>query len=43
MIKMLNKTDWSVTRSARQLGLNRSMLRYRIGKLGLVRPNRQLS
>jgi len=43
VIKMLNKTDWNVTKSARQLGLTRDMLRYRIDKLGLVRPNRQLS
>ncbi|MBM7059181.1 sigma-54-dependent Fis family transcriptional regulator [Pseudomonas sp. UL073] len=43
VIKMLNKTDWNVTKSARQLGLSRDMLRYRIEKLGLVRPGREYS
>ncbi|NMG77447.1 sigma-54-dependent transcriptional regulator [Aromatoleum diolicum] len=38
VIKMLDKTDWNVTKSARLLGLTRDMLRYRIEKLGLERP-----
>ena len=37
MIKVLDKTDWNVTKSARLLGLTRDMLRYRIEKLGLAR------
>ncbi|AOE87530.1 sigma-54-dependent transcriptional regulator [Pseudomonas sp. TCU-HL1] len=41
VIKMLDKTDWNVTKSARLLGLTRDMLRYRIEKLGLVRPDRR--
>jgi DNA-binding NtrC family response regulator len=40
VIKMLDKTDWNVTKSARLLGLTRDMLRYRIEKLGLERPER---
>ncbi|MFC5697100.1 sigma-54-dependent transcriptional regulator [Pseudomonas sp. GCM10022186] len=40
VIRMLDKTDWNVTKSARLLGLTRDMLRYRIEKLGLVRPDR---
>ncbi len=41
VIRMLDKTDWNVTKSARLLGLTRDMLRYRIEKLGLVRPDRR--
>lgn len=40
LVKMLEKTDWNVTKSARLLGLSRDQLRYRIEKLGLVRPGR---
>ena len=40
VVKMLDKTDWNVTKSARLLGLTRDMLRYRIEKLGLERPQR---
>ncbi|MCY1481497.1 Regulatory protein AtoC [compost metagenome] len=40
VIKTLDKTDWNVTKSARLLGLSRDMLRYRIEKLGLMRPER---
>ncbi|BAU76658.1 sigma-54-dependent transcriptional regulator [Metapseudomonas furukawaii] len=40
VIRMLDRTDWNVTKSARLLGLTRDMLRYRIEKLGLVRPDR---
>ncbi|VVO11030.1 sigma-54-dependent transcriptional regulator [Pseudomonas fluorescens] len=39
--KMLDKTDWNVTKSARLLGLSRDMLRYRIEKLGLARPEKR--
>ncbi|WP_247254287.1 sigma-54-dependent transcriptional regulator [Pseudomonas moorei] len=39
--KMLDKTDWNVTKSARLLGLSRDMLRYRIEKLGLARPDKR--
>lgn len=41
MRKMLDKTDWNVTKSARLLGLSRDMLRYRIEKLGLERPDKR--
>ena len=37
--KTLDKTDWNVSKSAKLLGLSRDMLRYRIEKYGLVRPN----
>lgn len=40
VLRMLDKTDWNVTKSARLLGLSRDMLRYRIEKLGLERPDR---
>ncbi|HJV25532.1 MAG TPA: sigma 54-interacting transcriptional regulator [Aromatoleum sp.] len=40
VVKMLEKTDWNVTKSARLLGLTRDQLRYRIEKLGLMRPER---
>lgn len=43
VIHMLNRTDWNVTKSARLLGLTRDMLRYRIERLGLVRPERHPS
>ena len=39
--KMLDKTDWNVTKSARLLGLSRDMLRYRREKLGLERPDKR--
>jgi DNA-binding NtrC family response regulator len=39
--KMLDKTDWNVTKSARLLGLSRDMLRYRIEKLNLARPEKR--
>jgi len=39
VVKMLDKTGWNVTRSARLLGVTRDMLRYRIEKLGLERPD----
>lgn len=39
--KMLDRTDWNVTKSARLLGLSRDMLRYRIEKLGLIRPDKR--
>ncbi|PSJ46753.1 sigma-54-dependent Fis family transcriptional regulator [Zobellella endophytica] len=41
VIRMLHKTDWNVTKSARLLGITRDMLRYRIERLGLVRPERR--
>jgi DNA-binding NtrC family response regulator len=41
VIRMLDKTDWNVTKSARLLGITRDMLRYRIEKLGLIRPDRR--
>lgn len=40
VVKILEKTDWNVTKSARLLGLTRDQLRYRIEKLGLERPER---
>lgn len=40
MVKVLGKTDWNISKSARMQGLTRDMLRYRIDKLGLVRPGR---
>ena len=40
VLRTLDKTDWNVTKSARLLGLSRDMLRYRIEKLGLERPDR---
>lgn len=40
VIRTLNKTDRNVTKSAKLLGLSRDMLRYRIEKLGLSRPER---
>ncbi|MCQ4347473.1 sigma-54 dependent transcriptional regulator [Pseudomonas stutzeri] len=41
MCRTLERTDWNVTKSARLLGLSRDMLRYRIEKLGLERPDRR--
>ncbi|ACO79069.1 sigma54-dependent response regulator, two-component [Azotobacter vinelandii CA] len=41
VLRMLDRTDWNVTKSARLLGLTRDMLRYRIEKLGLSRPDRR--
>ncbi|ASL26773.1 sigma-54-dependent transcriptional regulator [Azotobacter chroococcum] len=41
VLRTLDKTDWNVTKSARLLGLTRDMLRYRIEKLGLARPDRR--
>lgn len=41
VVKVLGKTDWNISKSARMLGLTRDMLRYRIDKLGLARPDRQ--
>jgi two-component system, NtrC family, response regulator AtoC len=38
VLKTLEKTDWNVSKSAKLLGLSRDMLRYRIEKYGLVRP-----
>ncbi len=39
--RTLDRTDWNVTKSARLLGLSRDMLRYRIEKLGLTRPDKR--
>ncbi len=39
---VLNQTDWNVTKSARLLGLSRDMLRYRMEKLGLIKPEKVL-
>ncbi|WP_044873992.1 sigma-54 dependent transcriptional regulator [Pseudomonas sp. LFM046] len=41
VVRMLDRTDWNISKSARLLGLTRDMLRYRIEKLGLVRPDRR--
>lgn len=40
VLKMLEKTDWNISKSAKLLGLSRDMLRYRIEKYGLARPER---
>ncbi len=40
VLKILEKTDWNISKSAKLLGLSRDMLRYRIEKYGLVRPGR---
>lgn len=37
--KALERAGWNVTRAAKILGLSRDMMRYRIEKLGLVRPD----
>lgn len=39
--KTLIRAGWNVTRSAKILGLSRDMMRYRIEKLGLVRPDHE--
>jgi two-component system response regulator AtoC len=39
VIRTLERTGWNVTRSAKLLGLSRDMMRYRIDKLGLCRPD----
>lgn len=39
--RTLDRTDWNVTKSARMLGLSRDMLRYKIEKLGLTRPEKR--
>lgn len=39
--RTLDRTDWNVTKSARLLGLSRDMLRYKIEKLGLSRPDKR--
>ncbi|WP_282355109.1 sigma-54 dependent transcriptional regulator [Pseudomonas sp. PS01303] len=39
---VLSQTDWNVTKSARLLGLSRDMLRYRMEKLGLNKPEKVL-
>ena len=36
--KVLEETDWNISKSAKLLGLSRDMLRYRIEKYQLVRP-----
>lgn len=38
VLQTLERTGWNVTRSAKLLGLSRDMMRYRIEKLGLLRP-----
>jgi len=38
LFKTLEKTDWNISKSAKLLGLSRDMLRYRIEKFGLARP-----
>ena len=37
----LERTDRNVTKSARLLGPSRGMLRYKIEKLGLSRPDKR--
>lgn len=39
LLRTLERTDWNVTKCARMLGLSRDMLRYRMEKLGLERPD----
>jgi two-component system response regulator AtoC len=36
--RALDRSGWNVTRAARLLGISRDMMRYRIEKMGLVRP-----
>ena len=38
ILRILDKTDWNVSKSAKLLGISRDMLRYRIERHGLVRP-----
>ncbi|HEK1766429.1 TPA: helix-turn-helix domain-containing protein [Pseudomonas putida] len=39
--RTLERTDRNVTKSARLLGPSRGMLRYKIEKLGLSRPDKR--
>lgn len=39
VVRALERTDWNVSKSAKLLGLSREMLRYRIEKYGLARPD----
>ncbi len=39
VVRVLERTDWNVSKSAKLLGLSRDMLRYRIEKFGLERPS----
>ncbi|HZN47455.1 MAG TPA: helix-turn-helix domain-containing protein, partial [Ramlibacter sp.] len=39
VIRTLERTGWNVSRSAKILGLTRDMMRYRIDKMGLCRPD----
>jgi two-component system, NtrC family, response regulator AtoC len=39
VIRTLERTGWNVTKSAKLLGLSRDMMRYRIEKMGLARPD----
>jgi two-component system response regulator AtoC len=39
VIRTLERTGWNVSRSAKILGLTRDMMRYRIEKMGLSRPD----
>jgi len=41
VINTLERTGWNVTRSARLLGVSRDIMRYRIEKFGLSRPEDQ--
>ena len=38
ILRILEKTDWNVSKSAKLLGISRDMLRYRIERHGLMRP-----
>jgi DNA-binding NtrC family response regulator len=38
VVGSLERTGWNVTKAAKLLGLSRDMMRYRIEKLGLARP-----
>ncbi len=38
LIRVLEQQGWNVTRAATQLGMPRHWLRYRMGKLGIQRP-----
>ena len=39
VMQTLERTGWNVTKSAKLLSLSRDMMRYRIEKLGLARPD----
>jgi DNA-binding NtrC family response regulator len=39
VIRTLERTGWNVSRAAKILGLTRDMMRYRIEKMGLSRPD----